>query len=276
MIAFALTLSLNLTSLLSLWGDSMQLSVYFKDSATQENIQTVTTYLESQNKFTYAKYISKTEALNSFKDQIANYAPDLLKDPELNNLIPASLQLGIRKEIDLKEHIPLLQNTAQLVKTLSGVDDVTFGQDWIKNYSSFLGVVQYCGGVFILILLGSSLFVMLNSISTSIHQRKHEIEVLELVGASPSYIRSPFLIEGSATGFCASTVALLLTNFLWHALKNYLQVHASFLQVAEHLHVLSLSNSMLFLCAGVCLGSLSSWLSIRKINTGWAASGVAH
>jgi cell division transport system permease protein len=276
-VAGVLTASDNLQRILTLWGDSMQMSVYFSENATERDISSVQSFIEMKGKFTTPKWVSKQEALESFQAQIASYAPDLLKDPELVKFIPSSLQLGVDKSVELSAHLPLLQETAAALKVFPGVDDVSFGQDWVKNCASFLQAMQVSGGAFVAILLSCAVFVMLNSISTSIHQRRAEIEVLELIGATPRYIRLPYVVEGALMGAVCSLMALTITAVGTHTLRDYLAQHVSFLQMAEHLKVLSPQTSFVFFVAGTSLGAFSAWLCVRKINTGWAAShGGSH
>lgn len=254
----------------------MQMSIYFQESATPENVENVQKYLVDQNKFAGAKFVSKAEALQSFQEQMASYAPDMLKDPELVKFIPSSLQVAVQKTLPVNEHLPLLETTAKTLKVWPGVEDVTFGQEWVKNFASVFEVVQWAGLTFIGILLASSLFVMLNSISTSIYQRKFEIEVLELIGATASFIRTPFVFEGAMLGGVCALISVSLTASVTMILKNYLHAQASFVQVSEHLESMTFMASLVFVIAGTFMGAFSAWLCVRRINTGWAASGGSN
>jgi cell division transport system permease protein len=267
-----ITMSHNLYRILTLWGESMQVSVYFDESAAEQNVASVQKFLDDSNLVSKPKFVSKNEALSIFQEQMASYAPDIMKDKDLNKFIPASIQFGVSKSVSPSEQLGVMQSLANSLKGMPGVEDVSYGQEWVKSYSTLTNMLTWGGTVFIGIIAISAVFVMANSIHSSITQRKSEIEVLELIGATQNYIRTPFIWEGALLGGFSSLFALVLSFVGYTAAKTYLQSEISFLQLSAQVQFISPAMIAGLLAFGACAGAISAWVCVRKINDGWAAT----
>ncbi len=266
-----ITMSYNLNRVLTLWGESMQVSVYFNENSTEQNISYVKKFLDENQKVEKPKYVTKEAALSVFKEQMASYAPDLLSDKDLVKFIPSSFQFGLKKHINPEEQLETMQTLAASLKVMGGVEDVSYGQEWVKSYSTLTRVLSWGGEFFIVIIAISAAFVMANSIHSSIAQRRGEIEVLELVGATANYIRIPFVCEGALMGGVASSLALALSYGVFSSLKNYLHNQIAFLQLSSQIQFIGMDILLAVIIFGVIAGALSSWICVRHINDGWAA-----
>jgi len=267
-----LTIGSNLYRVLTLWGESMQVSVYLNETASLDNISSIKKFLENDSRLEKPRLVSKEEALITFREQMASYAPDLLNDKELLRFIPASFQFSVSKLIAAADQLEVMQTTANSLKIMPGVDEVTFGQDWVKNYTAFIRTLNWGGIIFITIIITCAAFVMANAIHTSVVQRRNEIEVMELIGATPAYIRLPFIGEGALLGGLASFLAMGLSFGLFLVVKDYFQGQLAFLQLGTQIHFLDAQVAAELVVFGVLTGALSAWLCVRRINDGWAAS----
>ena len=271
-ISGVLTVTTNLQRILTLWGESLQMSVYLQDSATIEHTTALEKYLHENTNVDKLKFVKKEDALTQFREQMASYAPDLLKDNDLLRFIPASYQFSVSKNVPPQEQLATMQDLAVALRVQPGVEEVNYGQDWIKSYSALMTGMQWTGTIFMLIIFVSAGFVMSNSIHSSIQQRRNEVEVFELIGATAKYIRTPFLWEGAFLGGMSCLVALGLSYGLFASLKNYLKDQISFFQLTQHIQYLDFVLVLGLFCFAVFLGTASAWLCVRRINTGWAAS----
>lgn len=262
----------NLQKVLTLWGDSLQMSVYVKDDATDEQAQSLGEFLRKDRRIGKADWVDRDAALKGFQDQMASYAPDLLKDTQLTKFIPRSYQVQISDKVSAALQLDTLKDLARELKDQASVEDVTYGQEWVKTYSALTRTASKIGIWLITLLVAASIFVISNAISSSIQQRRSEIEVLELVGASKRFIRLPFLAEGLCVGLIAGAAALFLlaAGFSW--LNAAFRSELGFLQLSHHLEFFSVSVILAFLGAAMLLGVLSAHFSLRRLNSGWAAS----
>jgi len=93
---------------------------------------------------------------------------------------------------------------------LPGIADVEDGSDAVSTFLALNDALRVAGSILIVVLLGSALFAIQNSIRAAIESRRREIEVMRLVGATRGFIRAPFLIEGFLLGLFAAVTTLAL------------------------------------------------------------------
>lgn len=270
-VGFGLSFSLNLKHLLASWGDGVQLTVYLGEETTDERAKLLKSEIESLAEVKRAEYLPREVATENFKQQMASYAPDLLADADFSNPFPSSFRVSLKNGVATNDDVKRLESIAASIQTLKGVEDVSYGQSWVKNYSSFVTTLYASAGVLGVILLLGSLFVVGNSIRTSISARREEIEILELVGATASMIRRPFVVEGLLTGAMAALIAIGLNYSLHLWQKSVMSGSLVLARLVPTLSFLAPSFTLLFILAGSLMGGVGAWLTVRKINDGWSA-----
>jgi cell division transport system permease protein len=271
-VAYVFILSLNLKRVLSSWGDSVQLTVYLADDVSNVRTKELEEEFKSLHEVSTVKFIAREQATEKFRTQMASYAPDLLSDAEFSHPFPASFQLGLKAGVRGSADVAKLEElSAQLMK-LEGVEDVSFGQSWVKNYSSFVSALSATGGVIATILLAGSVFVVGNSIRASIAARREEIEILELIGATKGMIRRPYIAEGALMGFVAAALALSVNLGLHLWQMSLMKSSLAFARIAAEFSFLDPLVVAALIFGGGVLGALGAWFTVRQINDGWAAS----
>lgn len=260
-------LGYNLNQVLSLWGDQVQMTVYLAPEASADDRSVVLNFLQEQEGIKNHRLISREEALQAFQTQIGSYAPDLLSDPEIADVIPESFSLSF--ESGFVENSDRMSTLATSLKKLVGVEDVTYGQEWVKSFSQLLGSLSFLSKFIIFILLAGSLLVIGNCIRSSVSQRRKEIEVLELVGATQARIRLPFVFEGTLMGLVSSSVALGICYVTLQILKSYGNKITMLSQMSQGLTFLPWTHIALILLSAAFVGGLGSYLCVKRLNTGW-------
>jgi cell division transport system permease protein len=178
----------------------------------------------------------------------------------------------LKEDNSPKAKVEMLKGLAQEMMKNSSVDDVSYGQGWIENWAGFMTSVQlFSGGaVALTVLLG--LFVIGNSIRVSLSQRRDEIEIMELVGATSRWIRVPFIIEGAFLGFVASIASYAIGSTLQTFAVDYLRGSLSFWSVFQGLHPLNFIGWSIVTCIGMLFGAIGAYVCVRNLNSGWAAA----
>ncbi|MBO9666570.1 MAG: ABC transporter permease [Bdellovibrio sp.] len=271
-IGASLLVSKNFRNILTLWGEDVQMTVYLSSDLSEQGRQDIEQYLKDSGQVSDVQLVSQEKALSDFRVQLASYAPDISKDEELLKLIPASLQVKLASNIPASEQSKVLQNLASGLKAKQGVDDVGYGQDWVEKYAAFVSAIEITLQVVGIVIVLASMFVMSNAIRASVQAHRDEIVVLEMIGATTSMIRKPFLKEGALLGVVSSTLAVGLCYGLYVGLKSLVVQRLSFLQLGEHLTFISPVSVVIVIIGGTAMGALGSYLCVRKINDGWAAS----
>lgn len=263
----------NLVHFLTLWGDDIQVTAYLSPEANADRIKAIEERLHKDKRAGKVEFVSRERALSEFKTQLASYAPDLAGDEDLLSVIPASFQISLASTIASVGQVEAIRELAESLEKIDGIEEVRYGQEWVKKYAA---VVSAARGVFLfvgLVLVLAAFFVIGNTVRASIDARRNEIEVLELVGATQGMIRRPFLIEGAVLGLCSSVSALLIGWILFGGLRDLVSHEMGSALLGQEMSYLTPGMAILVVVGGAFLGVLSSYLCLRRINTGFAAAG---
>lgn len=270
-VSVSFLMSQNLRKILTVWGQDLQMTVYLSDEATVSAVKDLHSQLEHQPRVGHVHFIDKEAALNEFHTQMASYAPDVFQEKDLLSLIPASFEISLSENLDPRDHLSTLENLASDLKQNKAVAEVSYGQEWVQKYSRFLTYFERLCQALGIIILCAATFVLSNVIRASVQSRRTEIEVLELIGATPAMVRRPFILEGAFIGALASLAAMGLSFALYSGLVHVFANELQFLQLAQHFQFFAPHLVAAALLSGTLLGGLGSYICVRQINDGWAA-----
>ncbi|MBI3559947.1 hypothetical protein HY087_02365 [Candidatus Gottesmanbacteria bacterium] len=241
-----------------------QITVYFQDKTSQEAIHKLENDLTATAKTASIKYISKDDALAIYREQ--NKKDPLLLEMVTADILPASVEVSAT---DPK----FLSDLEAVIKNAEGVEEVVYQRDVVETLISWTNAIRWVGGSLAGLLAVDSILIVTTIIGMKIALKKQEVEILNLVGASPWYIRAPFLLEGGLYGLfgagIASVIIAGLTLWLYPFLLVYLGV------VPAIGGVLSEPNSAAFLLSasgffgglagiGFLLGSIGSLVAVER------------
>ncbi|MEK2689286.1 cell division protein FtsX [Bdellovibrio sp. GT3] len=268
----AALLSQNFKNILTHWGEDVQLTVYLSSDISEAGRQELEAYFKSQKDIGDFALVTQEKALTDFRAQLASYAPDISQDEELLKMIPSSYQVKLKSDVSTEEQSRTLQAISADLKNRSGVDDVSFGQDWVEKYGAFVSAINLSLNLVGFVVLIASIFVMSNAIRASVQVHRDEIVVLEMIGATSSMIRKPFLKEGALLGFVSSSMAILICLGMYSIGKTVVNGRLSFLRLGEQLSFISPAMIAAMIIGGTLLGAFGSYLCVRRINDGYAAA----
>jgi cell division transport system permease protein len=242
-------------------GDDLLLVVYLEEEPGPEMQEQLRKKILAFDDVEEIRFISKTEALRKFSDQLADDR-DVLDDMP-QDFLPASIEVVPLKNL---RNLSQLKLFSEYLAKLPAAEKVQYGQDWIERFYYFTRlisiIVLLSGGLLIL----TSVFMVSYTIRLTILGRQAELELLKLVGATNYYIRTPFLIEGLLQGFIGSILGLisLYSLFQWIKLKfsgpGIMSIFEfSFFQVTTISTIIALS---IVLCA---VGSYTSMQKFLRI-----------
>ena len=133
-----------------------------------------------------------------------------------------------------------------------------------ENYTKLLGIIGYIRtvGIIALALVGLTvLFMIVNMIRIAVYSRSNEIEIMRLVGASDSFIRWPFILEGILCGVIGAVVTIILVAVAWEPIKP-IMVRVFQMPTAVSTEFLAVLSAVI-LGVGLGVGALGSWISVR-------------
>lgn len=261
---------LNFETISHSWGSQVEMNVYLKPEV--QNRSDLESFISKSNLVSAIRFISQESAIKGLQEQMASHAPDLLKDPGLLQIIPPSLQVEFKKVDDRKKLNENLGSLAKEIRTRPEVEDVQYGLGWLEQFSAIVKVFRQIGfSVFGLLLVGS-LFMVVFVIRNSINQRREEIEIMELVGASQSYIRWPFIFEGIFFCGIAGALSLFTTSFLFQSFQKTLQGEELFFYISHQVQPLSSAASFLMMIGFTFIGAAAAALCVLRVNSGFSAA----
>lgn len=198
-----------------------QVTAFFKDQASEAYILQTKSQLEKTGLVKAVIYVSKTDALEIYRQQNIN-EPQLLEFVTAD-ILPASLEIATYAVDDLPEIAQHLQQDAL-------VEKVIFQQDVIEALTSFTQRLRWIGLGLVAILALVTVLIVLVVISANLASFGREIEVMRLVGAGSWFIRWPFLLDGVSFGVVAASLS---SAAIWLLLPYIKQFTASFINGIE-------------------------------------------
>jgi cell division transport system permease protein len=201
--SFALLVG-NMQGLLDRFGEQVQITAFLEaglDPGAQDEVRERAEAIDGVES---AVLISSEAALERFAQ--SNGGALLLEGLEENPL-PASIEIAVSQDHRRPEG---LAGVANSVAALPGVLDLSRGQEWVEGYARVAALVATGAYVIGGVLGMAALLIVANTIRLALYSREDELEILSLVGASRSFVRIPFLLEGTAQGAIGGVVAVAL------------------------------------------------------------------
>lgn len=190
---------------LSYFESKPQITVFFADKATKDDADALTKTLEATGKVADTKYVSKEDALAIYQQQNKN--DPLLLQMVTADILPASLEVSAKDPTFLKDLEPIIRKA-------NGVEEVVFQKDVVDTLLAWTNAIRIVGGIVAGLLALDSLLIIMTVIGMKIALKREEIEILTLVGASPWYIRLPFIMEGGMYGAAGAFTSWIIITGL--------------------------------------------------------------
>ena len=250
MLAVFLLATDNILKVVGEAQEEMKLYVYLDDRTGQGAIEGLYQSILAQDEVQSVDFVSKDQALEDFREQLGDGA-DMLSALRANPL-PNSFHVEPKPEF--KNRDAMVAMSAR-IQSMSGVEEVRYGKEFIDKFQSIVRGIYYIDGVVGFIVILSAVFIIANAVRLTVISRRKTIEILKLVGATDVYIVAPFVIEGAFQGGVAAILSLVLLRVVTEATSNAI----------PDLTFFSTEKAVLYLVICVLIGSLGSFVALRKI-----------
>ncbi len=202
--------------------EKVDLSLYVKSDALESDIFDLRLRVSALDKVKSVRYISKQEALDSFREKNENNPEILQALLELGkNPLSPSLVISPR---DVNSVADLIEELKSLDSNIIESRDFNDNRMILEKIDSITSRVDEIGLFIIIIFVITSLLVIYNSIKVAVYTHKREIEIMRLVGASNVFIYAPFLLSSFIYTLIATLIIVSLTLPLLGILQSYLEV----------------------------------------------------
>ena len=240
-------------------GEKLDKVVFFlKDEASPSDVNDFIDELHNNNKVKKVSYVSRDEALKEFKESFGDNSKILENIPG-GNPLPASVTVEMKKLSYGKE-------IEDKYKDLPIVEDHNYYYDFVTQMIKVQNGVKYVGAGIVLILVLVSVLIIHNTIKIAISNRRKEINIMKYVGATNTYIRGPFLINGIIFGVVGALIAGFITMKLYEILFDRLNSQLYDITHVDLVSALAIRTDLfiIFLCIGVGIGFFGSLFSTKK------------
>ena len=198
------TITINADSILQKWSKSFGLVVYLNEDLPQEAENTIRDFFSHDPDIVDVIYISKEDALDELKNMLGDNAP-ILEDIGENPL-PSSFELKLRSELLTPDTV---KQKAVEIEKMTGVEEVQYGEKWLSSLNTVSRIMKISVTFLGFAIFIAIIFITYNTIKIFFYRRKDEIETLKLLGATRTFIRLPFLMEGLFIGVIGSAIGAL-------------------------------------------------------------------
>ena len=256
-----LLISLNVQRALDGWLEAAELSVYLQDDLTDADRAALESYLESQPAVVAVEFVSKTDALERFQTdfpELADVAASLSDNP-----FPAAMEVRLQTG---PSAAALADELARSVAERDGVADVRYDRRWLVRLLAIVTAARVAGGVAAAVLMIGAAFTVASVVRLSLHARRDELEIMQLVGAPFSYIRGPSIVEGLLLGGIGVVVALAAIAVLFTMVGRWLGPDLAGLTGGAPLRFLGIREGAILLLGGLAVGAGAGALASRAVK----------
>lgn len=259
LLSFFTLIVFNVQNLTKQWSRDIQVVIYLEEVPSQAMLNQWLDEIHQYPEVEQINYVSQHEAFERFRERLGQNK-DLL-DGLMPEILPASLEVSLTETARSREGTERL---ISLLKSNKDFKNFKYGQEWLDRYDAFIFLLQLTGTLAGGFLIFATLFIISNTIKLTIYARRDELEIMGLIGATPLFIKAPFMAEGAFQGAVGALLALggchiLYYFFLKKGLAALLTTAA-----AENIHFLPFSIQISVVLTGLLLGFVGSLLPLRK------------
>lgn len=249
----------NVNHIMNTVESSQEIQVFIKNDATDEEITKVGEQLQQIEGVNQITFVSKDEALDIMQEKVGEKSY-LLAGYEKNNFLPASYKVTLT---DLK----LASKVESQINQLDNIKRITSSNETITKLIGIANGVRIVTAAILIALIIGSIFIIANTIKLTVYARRREISIMKYVGATNSFIRWPFIVEGMIIGIISAGISVLLVGGIYKVVAAKLM--ESSLITSLGITLVGFSDMftliiLVYLALGIGIGVIGSALSMRK------------
>ena len=248
-------LAYNLDLMVEDLNQTSEILVYVDSSLSDAEARSIGTRINMMDNVFKSTFISREEALEDF---IADHEGD----PAFSGVQAEDLRH--RFVVSLEDNTMMRGTDAQL-RVIPGVADTSAAYELAEGFTTIQEVLHMVSAAVIAVLLIVSLLIISNTVKLAMYDRKNEIAIMKMVGATNGFIRLPFVVEGFTLGMVGAVLAFCLEWVMYDAMiEKITAVDSLPLFALVPFQELLLPMVAVFAAAGMFVGFVGSWSSIRR------------
>ena len=249
----------NVNHIMNTVESAQEIQVFIVNDATDEEIASVGEQIKAIEGVNQVEYVSKDEALDIMQDRVGERSY-LLAGYEENNFLPASYKVTLT---DLE----LVNQVEEQINNLDNIKKITSSNETMSKLIGIANGIRVVTGAILVALVIASIFIIANTIKLTVYARRREISIMKYVGATNSFIRWPFIVEGVFIGVVSACISVLIIGGVYKVIAA--QLLESTLVQSIGFTLVTFGDMftliiLVYLILGIGIGVIGSSLSMRK------------
>lgn len=263
LIGGAALLSANVTAIVGVIEDQNEIVVFLEDELSDREKNNIDKSIKSMNGLLSVNFISKDQALIDQQNKVNPEYSDIFDGLQGDqNPLPDSYRIKL-------DSLESLDAVITQISSIKGVLQVSAPTELAETITEIKRVINIAGFGIILLLIVVSVVIIANTIKITVFNRRKEIGIMKYVGATDSFIRLPFLVEGVLLGIISALLAFGIlfagyTYLLDSLVSNDISWFAMISQSLLPFNSIALPLLAFFAIAGIVTGTMGSLMFVRK------------
>ena len=232
-----------------------EIAVYIDDTVPREEAIQLEYQLKKIENVATIKFVPKEEAFENYLDELGDDAY-IIEDLREDNPLRDGYQITMKD-------ISLHSETVKKIQDVTGVGETVSRKDISDKLLQVKNVVNAVSMTLVALLGGVSLFIISNTIRLALFYRREEISIMKMVGATNTFIRMPFVVEGTIIGFLSGVVSYYAQMGVYRYITDKLIAGVSFINIVPF-ETFSGTVFTLVTLAGITIGLIGSVFTIQK------------
>ena len=247
----------NINAFVENVAEAQEIRVNLKINATESEIEEVGNEILAIDGVRNAEFVSKDDAIKYMEDLLGS---DAVAEYKERNIFPVAYNVTLT-DLSLNDEV---QNE---IKQIPQVDDIVSSNQLISQILRLAKGVKYVTAAILALLIVISISIISNTIKLTVHARRKEISIMKYVGATNSFIRWPFLVEGIIIGVIAGLLSVGIVGLVYTGIAN--QISSTDFLETVHWKLLDFKDMfnlilVVYLGLGIGIGAIGSGISMRK------------
>lgn len=258
LIGSAAMMFVNIESVLNKIEGQNVIMVFAEEGTTAEELTTIQDEIKNSGNVDSCTFVPKEEAWEAQLATMTEAQQELFRDSSKPIPLPDGYKVTV-KEMDS------FDKTVTKLKSIEKVETIRENKDLAEKLVTIRHGVTIVAAAIIAILFAVSLFIISNTIKLTMYARRLEINIMKSVGATDSFVKIPFVVEGIVLGILSGTISLLLVFGVYQfAISQFKDLLATFTMEAVGFGKFALPMLGAFVLVGILSGTFGSLISMRK------------
>ncbi|NQT29669.1 MAG: ABC transporter permease [Candidatus Saganbacteria bacterium] len=252
---FFLLLVVNLSNIVGTFSSKMDIAAYVESDISLANAGVLQLKLSKIPGVLKVDFISKTEAWRNLKQEFGTSLN--LGEIIVGNPLPHTFNITVRTP-------ELLSSVAKQVAGFQNIDEVRYSGKLIDQIQSLVSAVRIGGAALVILISFATLLIVVNTIRLTVLARETDISIMKLVGATNTFVKWPFIIEGILIGVIGGFLSFVILKLSYDTIISRISAALPFLPVVTNQTLLT-GVYIVMILGGTALGMLGAYISVTRI-----------